>query len=109
MCLSISFASSFVLLVEPLENSPRCKRNPTFKDDSRDAGADLASQPEAHEDLVDVRPRIRTWLRRTPSSTKPRDSYNRRARAFVAKTASSAFSKPWARIHSRIRSIRTRP
>src|SRR5881392_237368 len=43
-------------------------------------------------------PRIRTWLRRTPSSTKPRDSYNRRARAFVAKTASSAFSKPWARI-----------
>src|SRR5438552_2707074 len=55
MCLSISFASSFALLVEPLENSPRCKTNPTFKDDSRDAGADLASQPEAHEDLVDVR------------------------------------------------------
>src|SRR2546429_5979719 len=37
-----------------IENSPRCKTGPTFKDDSRDAGAGLPFQPQAHEDLVDV-------------------------------------------------------
>src|SRR5207253_1839119 len=37
-----------------IENSPRCKTGPTFKDDSRDAGAGRPFQPEAHEDLVDV-------------------------------------------------------
>src|SRR5256884_8173245 len=39
-----------------IENSPRCKTGPTFKDDSRDAGAGRPFQPEAHEDLVDVGP-----------------------------------------------------
>src|SRR2546422_846008 len=54
-------------------------------------------------------PRIRTCRRRTPSSTKPRDSYRHRARWFVAKTASSAFAKPRTRIHSSTRSIMRRP
>src|SRR5438309_7010320 len=54
-------------------------------------------------------PRIRTCRRRTLSSTKPRDSYRRRARWFVAKTASSAFAKPRTRIHSSTRSIMRRP
>src|SRR5436309_1753936 len=50
-----------------------------------------------------------TWRRLTPSFSKPRDSYKRCALAFVPKTASSAFLKPRARIHSRIRSISMRP
>src|SRR5919204_6394782 len=54
-------------------------------------------------------PRILRCRRRTPSSTKPRDLYRRRARSFVANTVSSAFAKPRSRIHSRRLSIIRRP
>src|SRR5256886_9128304 len=53
--------------------------------------------------------RMRTRRRRIPSSSKPRDSYRRRARVFDANTHSSAFLKPRTRIHSRMRFIRNLP
>src|SRR5439155_62751 len=53
--LGPKFVDVFRVARRAIENSPRCKTGPTFKDDSRDAGAGLPFQPQAHEDLVDVR------------------------------------------------------
>src|SRR5881392_4171701 len=103
MCFSISFASSFALLVEPLKTPRGAKQVRRLRMTHGTPERAYRFNHRPMRTSSTYAPRIRTCPRRTPSSTKPRDSYNRRARSFVAKTASSAFSKPWARIHSRIR------